>query len=72
MNSPDIATILYIAGFDAPLHLSEETINARYSVPLGLVGATMLAGIMGWGEPPCMIVIAANASVCVQQTSNSD
>ncbi|KAI0727026.1 APC amino acid permease [Fomitopsis betulina] len=43
-----IAPLWTISGFDAPMHLSEETINARYSVPLGLVGATVLASIMGW------------------------
>lgn len=42
------------------MHLSEETINARYSVPLGLVGATVLASIMGWGEPRRVTVVFAN------------
>ena len=39
------------AGFDSSLHISEEAENARVAVPRGLVGATLVAGIMGWGEP---------------------
>ena len=38
------------AGFDSSLHISEEAENARVAVPRGLVGATLVAGIMGWGE----------------------
>lgn len=38
------------AGFDSSLHISEEAENARVAVPRGLVGATVVAGIMGWGE----------------------
>ena len=40
---------LNTAGFDSSLHISEEAENARVAVPRGLVGATAVAGIMGWG-----------------------
>lgn len=38
-----------ICAFDSSLHMSEETTNAKKSVPMALVGATALAGILGWG-----------------------
>ncbi|KAH9836813.1 amino acid/polyamine transporter I [Rhodofomes roseus] len=43
-----LAPLWTISGFDSALHISEETHNARFAVPLGLVGATALAGVMGW------------------------
>ncbi|KZT68481.1 APC amino acid permease [Daedalea quercina L-15889] len=43
-----LAPLWTISGFDSSLHISEETTNARFSVPLGLVGATVLACVMGW------------------------
>jgi len=43
-----LAPLWTISGFDSSLHISEETKNARIAVPLGLVGATALAGVMGW------------------------
>lgn len=43
-------SIMVAAGFDSSLHISEEAENARVAVPRGLVGATVVAGVMGWGK----------------------
>ena len=48
---------LNTAGFDSSLHISEEAENARVAVPRGLVGATAVAGIMGWGGLPVTLML---------------
>ncbi|EPS95703.1 hypothetical protein FOMPIDRAFT_1053957 [Fomitopsis schrenkii] len=63
-----LAPLWTISGFDGPLHLSEETINARYSIPLGLVGATVLAGFMGWA---INVVLAFNMGQDIDGILNS-
>ncbi|PCH35537.1 APC amino acid permease [Wolfiporia cocos MD-104 SS10] len=43
-----LAPMWTIIGFDSSLHISEEATNARKAVPLALISAASLAGLMGW------------------------
>jgi amino acid transporter len=46
-----------LTGFDASAHASEETINAAYVVPRGIVRSVLVSGLFGW-LMLCAIVIA--------------
>ncbi|KIY51817.1 amino acid transporter [Fistulina hepatica ATCC 64428] len=43
-----LAPLWTICGFDASVHISEEASNAQTAVPWAIVGATFIAGILGW------------------------
>ncbi|OCH88531.1 amino acid transporter [Obba rivulosa] len=44
-----LAPLWTIAGFDAPIHISEEASNARTAVPWAIILSSALAGVIGWG-----------------------
>ncbi|OCH88546.1 APC amino acid permease [Obba rivulosa] len=44
-----LAPLFTIAGFDAPVHMSEEASNAATAVPWAIVISSALAGVFGWG-----------------------
>ncbi|KAI0264622.1 APC amino acid permease [Gloeopeniophorella convolvens] len=46
-----------LAGFDAPIHISEEASNARVAVPWAIVGSTAIGVVLGWG---IMLALAFN------------
>ncbi|KAI0264624.1 amino acid/polyamine transporter I [Gloeopeniophorella convolvens] len=46
-----------VAGFDSPVHISEEASNARVAVPWAIVGSTGVAVVLGWG---IMLALAFN------------
>ncbi|KAH9896733.1 APC amino acid permease [Cubamyces lactineus] len=50
-----LAPLFVIAGFDSPVHISEESHNARTAVPLAITGAVATGGVLGW---IVMVVIA--------------
>ncbi|EPS95697.1 hypothetical protein FOMPIDRAFT_1053952 [Fomitopsis schrenkii] len=63
-----LAPLWTISGFDSSLHISEEAENARVAVPRGLVGATVVAGVMGWA---INVVLAFNMGTNVENIMNS-
>ncbi|EMD30988.1 hypothetical protein CERSUDRAFT_163578 [Gelatoporia subvermispora B] len=44
-----LAPLWTIAGFDAPVHISEEASNAAVAVPWAIVLSSAVGGILGWG-----------------------
>ncbi|EMD30997.1 hypothetical protein CERSUDRAFT_120205 [Gelatoporia subvermispora B] len=44
-----LAPLWTIAGFDAPVHISEEASNARTAVPWAIILSSAIAGVIGWG-----------------------
>ncbi|KAI0324640.1 APC amino acid permease [Cubamyces sp. BRFM 1775] len=50
-----LAPLFVIAGFDSPVHISEESHNARTAVPWAITGAVATGGVLGW---VVMLVIA--------------
>ncbi|KAH3660260.1 hypothetical protein OGAPHI_007465 [Ogataea philodendri] len=58
-----------IGAFDSCVHMSEEARNARYGVPLGIMGSIGACGILGW----CLIICTvACMSTDVQSVLESD
>ena len=39
-----------IAGYDGPVHISEEASNATTAVPIGIVSSLVFAVIIGFGS----------------------
>ena len=46
-----------ITGFDASAHTAEETVNAEYNAPRGILRSVLVSGIFGW-VMLCAIVLA--------------
>lgn len=44
--------------FDSSVHISEEATNASVAVPWAMMGACGIAGVLGWGEVFCVILVA--------------
>ncbi|EIN04131.1 APC amino acid permease [Punctularia strigosozonata HHB-11173 SS5] len=43
-----LAPLFAFAGYDAPIHLSEEVSNAKVAVPWAIVSAVALGSVLGW------------------------
>jgi amino acid transporter len=37
-----------ITGYDASAHVSEETVNARWNVPKGIISSVVISAVFGW------------------------
>ena len=59
-----------IAGFDAPVHTSEETIAAQHTVPRNIVYSVLISGCLGWLLLAAIVLALPSVDIAAAQGQN--